>query len=37
MIALFLIFALGLPVPEANETDRPLVTHTLAVGRSYVR
>jgi hypothetical protein len=37
VIALALLILLGLPVPEANETDRPLVTHTLAVGRSYVR
>lgn len=37
MIALLFLLALGLPVPEASETDRPLVTHTLAVGRSYVR
>ena len=37
MIALALLILLGLPVPEAQETDRPLVTHALAVGRSYVR
>lgn len=37
MIALALLIFLGLPVPEAGETDRPLITHALAVGRSYVR
>ena len=37
MIALALLILLGLPVPEASETDWPLFTHTLAVGRSYVR
>lgn len=36
MIALLFALALDL-VPEAGETDRPFVTHTLAVGRSYVR
>lgn len=34
MIALFLIFALGLPVPEASEADRPLRTHLAALWRS---
>ena len=37
MITLALLLLLGLPVPEASDTDRPLVTHALAVGRSYVR
>lgn len=34
MIALALLILLGLPVPEAQETDRPLVTHALAIWRS---
>ena len=34
MIAILFLLALGLPVPEESETDRPLFTHAIAVGRS---
>lgn len=34
MIALLFALALGLPVPEESETDRPLLTHAAALWRS---
>lgn len=37
MIALLLLVLLGQSLPEACETDHPVSTHVLAVGRSYVR
>lgn len=36
-LLLHLAVALALSVPEACEADRPVLTHALAVGRSYVR
>lgn len=34
MIALLFVLALGLPVPEESETDRPVPTHLAALWRS---
>ena len=34
MIALLFALALGLPVPEESEIDRPLYTHLTALWRS---